>query len=253
MNSLRTSSALLLIGTLACTTAANNPGGSPPLGGPMAHVLVTVSGGSFFTGFESPGLSPVTLTPGDTPYPAPADVLNGAAFNAQYGWLVTGAWGLPPSGSLWIRMIDQTEGLETYIGRPFGVYAQFDPCFGTGSSVDRIRWDGIMLHNYYATTTPGPHQATYELYFGDDSGNPLPATAPGYAAPATVTLIFEADLPCVGDTDGSGRVDTADLLTVLARFNETTPGGASEGDVDASGVVDTADLLLVLAAFNTAC
>ena len=58
---------------------------------------------------------------------------------------------------------------------------------------------------------------------------------------------------CLGDSTGNGIVDTADLLEVLANFNRTTTGGASDGDFDGSGTIDTADLLAVLANFNTAC
>ena len=50
----------------------------------------------------------------------------------------------------------------------------------------------------------------------------------------------------IGDTDGDGDVDTADLLALLAAW-----GGYGEecilADLDLSGDVDTADLLLLLA------
>jgi hypothetical protein len=48
---------------------------------------------------------------------------------------------------------------------------------------------------------------------------------------------------CPADIDGSGEVDTGDLLAVLAAWDES--GGPA--DIDGSGVVDVGDLLIVLA------
>lgn len=48
---------------------------------------------------------------------------------------------------------------------------------------------------------------------------------------------------CVGDVNGDGPVDLADLAQVLADFGTT----ALASDIDGSGVVDTADLAVVLA------
>ena len=51
-------------------------------------------------------------------------------------------------------------------------------------------------------------------------------------------------LTCLGDFDGDGDVDTADLLFLLGAW------GTPDGDVDGDGDTDTADLLALLAAWG---
>jgi hypothetical protein len=53
--------------------------------------------------------------------------------------------------------------------------------------------------------------------------------------------------PCPADLDGSGAVDVADLLALLAAWGE--PGGPA--DLDHSGTVDVQDLLTLLGAWGT--
>ena len=48
---------------------------------------------------------------------------------------------------------------------------------------------------------------------------------------------------CVGDLDGNGAVDFADLLMVLGAFGTTDP----EADVNGDGAVEFADILSLLA------
>ncbi|MDY7108618.1 MAG: sialidase family protein [Planctomycetota bacterium] len=51
----------------------------------------------------------------------------------------------------------------------------------------------------------------------------------------------------LGDLDGDGEVDTADLLTLLANWGDCPGGGEPcPGDLDGDGDVDTADLLALL-------
>ncbi len=205
---------------------ANNPPGSPPLGGPMSHVLVTVFEGEFVIGFESPQLNPVELRGPGEGYAGAAGVLNGAWFNAQYGWLPSGFWAPPPGAELWVRLVDQTPGLCCYIGRPYGSYEQFDPILTTEGSPPMLLWDGGMLHNYYAADTLGPFEATYEVYFGDGQGVEIP----GSASAGRVTLTFEFG---DGDIDGDGAVDVEDLYAWHA-------GGAG-ADADGDGAVTPRD------------
>jgi hypothetical protein len=54
----------------------------------------------------------------------------------------------------------------------------------------------------------------------------------------------------VGDTDGDGCVDDADLLSVLFRFGQT---GYNRHDLNWDGAIDDADLLMVLFAFGQGC
>ncbi|MCX7993615.1 MAG: hypothetical protein N2651_08080, partial [Fimbriimonadales bacterium] len=53
----------------------------------------------------------------------------------------------------------------------------------------------------------------------------------------------------VGDVDGNGCVDDADLLQVLFNFGGSDPAT----DLDGNDVVDDADLLLVLFNFGSGC
>jgi uncharacterized protein (DUF2141 family) len=51
---------------------------------------------------------------------------------------------------------------------------------------------------------------------------------------------------CVGDLNGDGVIDTADLGILLANFG----GGGPVGDLNGDGVVDTSDLGILLANFG---
>lgn len=57
--------------------------------------------------------------------------------------------------------------------------------------------------------------------------------------------------PCVGDLDGNGTVDLADLTMLLSQFGSFGPG--LPADIDADGDVDLADLTLLLSNFGTVC
>lgn len=59
---------------------------------------------------------------------------------------------------------------------------------------------------------------------------------------------------CLGDADGNGQVNFADITSVLAQFGQ----GASAcdlpaGDADGSGIVNFADITAVLANFGITC
>lgn len=54
----------------------------------------------------------------------------------------------------------------------------------------------------------------------------------------------------VGDTDGYGCVDDADLLGVLFQFGQR---GYTRYELNWDGVIDDADLLQVLFAFGQGC
>jgi hypothetical protein len=56
----------------------------------------------------------------------------------------------------------------------------------------------------------------------------------------------------VGDVDGDGFVNGADLVQLLGNFGGAASGPA-EGDLDGSGTVDGADLVILLGAFAEAC
>jgi hypothetical protein len=68
----------------------------------------------------------------------------------------------------------------------------------------------------------------------------------GTVAAYTVVGAIHASAPCPADLDGSGAVDAADLVALLAAWGDK--GGPA--DLDGSGTVDAADLVLLLAAWG---
>jgi hypothetical protein len=102
----------------------------------------------------------------------PYAVLNGKAYNAQYGWNVGGLFSLPPGTAIWIELLDSSPGLETYSGS--GQFATYAPILGTAGSPRLWKWSGVMVHNTYATFDPATNRlfAEYHVYLGDmDTGS----------------------------------------------------------------------------------
>jgi hypothetical protein len=127
-------------------------------------------------------------------------VLNGTAYSRVLGWYDEGTTGANgdnfydtyarelAGNSLWIEKTDGSPELRTYaISEAGDPYAPYTPIFGTDGSATRWRWDGFMAHNVYAvalTALTASNQiftATYRLYVGDATGNPVP----GYGETAT--------------------------------------------------------------------
>ncbi len=97
----------------------------------------------------------------------PYAVLNGKAYNSQYGWNVGGFFTMPPGAAIWIELLDCTPNLETYSG--WGRTGSYMPIFGTGGTPRLWKWSGVMVHNTYAVREPpiGRLFADYHVYFGD--------------------------------------------------------------------------------------
>jgi hypothetical protein len=73
------------------------------------------------------------------------------------------------------------------------------------------------------------------------------AVADDGVRPVTLTPEPRLEYFALGDLDGNGVVDTADLLIVLAEWGPCPdPPDPCPGDVNGDGVVDTEDLLAVL-------
>ncbi len=218
----------------------------PDLGGEMKHIEVRLVGTVLHAEVDPFVGTPVLRDTGVT-YTGGASILNGTYFNGQYGWTVGGFWTPPTGAFVYLEQIDGTPGLSVYAQ---GTYA---PIFSTSGSSARVRWNGAMVHNWYSTTTAGPHEATYVVYFGDASGTPVS----GYT-PATVTLAFDSELvgACLADFDGNGEVDVLDFLEFIDAFStcESAPGPCPSADVnsDVNGdtIVDILDFLDFIDAFG---
>jgi hypothetical protein len=78
-----------------------------------------------------------------------------------------------------------------------------------------------------------------------------PGTAEGFDNNCNGSIDPDEASSCVGDFNGDGNVDTADLLLFLGMFG--CPSNCAYGDLSGNGSVDTQDLLLFLSIFGTAC
>lgn len=179
-----------LLPIAALLVLAGNAGASnPTLGGPMKHLMVSFDGADLHVMVDHHVGTPIMRDYGET-YSGAASALNGLMYNAQYGWMVEGFWSPPANASIWIEQTDATAGLLAYSGGTMMNQGTFSPIFSTDGSSPRIQWSGSMLHNWYATPTTGAHTATYVVYFGDQSGTPIPGY--GYAE---VTIDWVAVAP----------------------------------------------------------
>lgn len=218
----------------------------PDLGGEMKHIEVRLVGTVLHAEVDPFVGTPVLRDTGAT-YTGGASILNGTYFNGQYGWTVGGFW-IPPTGAfVYLEQIDATPGLNVYAQ---GTYA---PIFSTSGASPSIRWSGSMLHNWYSTTTPGQHEATYLVYFGDAGGSPVS----GYT-PATVTLTFNNDLVanCLADFNADSEVDILDFLDFFDAFGQCEnapapcPSADVNADVNGDTLVDILDFLDFFDAFG---
>lgn len=137
-------------------------------------------------------------------------ILNGQYINAQLGWIATdaGSWTVPSGMAVWIKTLSVTGPgtLEVYEGGQGATSAllpmsahSLDPILGVGQAWKWFDPDlvagltappfpasgsGIMVHNWYATTTPGRYDATYQVYVGDKTTGAINAAY----TPATVNV-----------------------------------------------------------------
>lgn len=165
---------IVLSAAAASLSASIASAQAPPMGGPMQMYMVSIDtdAQTLMAMPMSPDFTTVELQNyGDT-YSGAAAVLNGTWFNRQWGWNSSGFADLGDN-RVWIELLSATPGLSIYSGGAFGNAGTFDPIFGTEGSSNRIAWNGVMLHNWYAGTTPGLYAHSYRLYVGDADGNDL--------------------------------------------------------------------------------
>ncbi|MCA9256493.1 MAG: dockerin type I repeat-containing protein, partial [Phycisphaerales bacterium] len=205
------------------------------LGGPMRHILITMPATDIIVGFDhDPELS-MPLTDYCETYAAPADILDGLAYNGEYGWLANGFISLPSDLDIWIELLEQTEGLATYEANTFA------PIFTTDGSDARWRWSGAMTHNWYTAREPGAFEATYRVYVGDANGDPVE----GYTS-AIVTLDWFFNMDCVpGDLSCDGLVtldDLADFVDAVLGVGAPTAHQMCAADVNVDGDINALDI-----------
>ncbi|MCB9851781.1 MAG: hypothetical protein H6819_01695 [Phycisphaerales bacterium] len=208
---------------------------SPKLGGPMRHILITMPGSEIQIGFDHDPSEIMPLVDYCEAYSPPASVLDGAAYNGEYGWLANGFISLPIELDIWIELLDQTPGLETYEANSFA------PIFTTSGSDPRWRWSGAMTHNWYVAREPGEYEATYRVYVGDSTGEPVVDYQP-----AELTLDWYFDMDCVpGDVTCDGEVtidDVGAFVDLLTGTLAPTAHQVCAADVNSDGTIDALDI-----------
>ncbi len=165
---------IVLSAAAASVTTSIASAQAPPMGGPMQMYMVSVDTDmqTLMAMPMSPDFTTVELQNYGESYSGDAAILDGTWFNRQWGWNSGGFVDLGDN-RVWIELLSATPGLSVYSGGAFGNPGTFDPIFGTDGSSSRIAWNGAMLHNWYAGTTPGFYAHTYRLYVGDADGNDL--------------------------------------------------------------------------------
>jgi MYXO-CTERM domain-containing protein len=167
----------------------------PQMGGPMSHLLVTIFDQQVYLSFESPHMSTVEMLEGSGTYNGSASVLDHTGVNSQFGWLANGFISLPSNSGVFVRTLSSSDHLSVY--SEFG----FDPILGTDGSDSIWQWNGQMTHNWYSSDVRGPHSASYEVFVGDLSGNPLEGWG---SASIDLSFVFGQDLSDrIGSLGGS--------------------------------------------------
>ena len=143
-------------------------------------------------GADRPVLRPLTGTDAFNPVGTVYyNALNGKAYNYQYGWdntyFASGQCSLPTGDKIWIQLISQSDGLNTY------ARSSYTSIFGTDGTSSIWKWNEMMQmsHNAYAVTPGyGDWSATYNVYLGDATTG---AAISGYEGD-TITLTW-ASIP----------------------------------------------------------
>jgi len=199
--------------------------------GGMNHILIDFDGTNVSAELDTETIpSPLPLRAFDETYEPPADVLNGKAYNDQYGWLADGIFSPPAGTAFWVETLDATPGLEVYEGgmRPMRDMHTYAPILGTDGSSLRWKWSGAMTHNWYAASEFGDYSARYVVYIGDEiTGEPVD----GYGSDVVslnwihtedpTPFVVEAPVPGVAGTDNSitvrtGRTDVEGRTVLVA-------------------------------------
>jgi hypothetical protein len=207
-------------------------------------IRLTVAPGAYDSTNKTYDLSCVTFDPAQ-----PYAVLNGTAYSRVLGWYDQGTTGANGDdfyatyaaqlngNSLWLEKTGGSPEVQTYCvaedltGDPGTPYT---PIFGTQGSSSKWRWDGRMDHNTYVvalkclTVTNQLFTATYHLYVGDATGNPVA----GYGDTTTTwrwqgPAVAVVPAPSIQKTNGQILVSWTPTLTNLTLLAADAPAAAT--------------------------
>jgi len=91
------------------------------------------------------------------------------------------------------------------------------------------------------------------LAFGDITGDGWPELIVGNAGLPSVKVFYNQGPACLGDLNGDGRRDLADLAQLLAHYGQSEGANYPDGDLDGDRDVDLSDLALLLSLYNLPC
>ena len=142
---------------------------------PMEHIMILMDDTNTLhahVGTTSENPIEMLRFSGET-YDGAAGSLDDMYYSDQYGWILDGLVDPGLGNTIWIELVSQTAGLQTYEGgRRMMIDVQtFDPIFGTDGSDAAWQWSGMMTHNWYVASELGDYEATYSIYVGDSEGN----------------------------------------------------------------------------------
>jgi hypothetical protein len=113
--------------------------------------------------------------------------------------------------------------------------------FGQNTNGNAIRWGTVYNFRFTANVAPTMGDVTLKAF------SPFPAGAPdSWSGEAQVPGDLKST-PCPADFDGSGTVDSSDLLQLLTAWG---PGPGCPEDLDGDDEVNSSDLLILLAAWG---
>lgn len=185
-------------------------------GAPMKHIDVAFDGTNIVVSVDGSVATPILrpLDEGDTfidpGNPHPWDVLEGKAYNFQYGWNPSGFISLPTNAGIWVERLDHDLGLESYLRPP--ATPSYGPVFENDGDI--WQWSGSMTHNVYAVENPiqSLYTATYRVYIGDTTtGEALP----GFGSD-DVTLTFDA-IPVIPEPTSFALLALSSLAVLRRR------------------------------------
>lgn len=110
-------------------------------------------------------------------------------------------------------------------------------------------WREQLAAERFGIIVSSMHAAGFEIFGGDEIYPRLGTSNTFGNYDATVLIGYApAAVPCTGDLNGDGVVDTSDLGILLGAF-----GASVDGDLNDDGVTNTTDLGILLGAFGNAC